>query len=57
MNEFERECESVGRKIIVRNSKVLGVKKDQRESYEIVRVTEEEIQKVEKFNYLRVKIS
>ena len=57
MTEFERECESVGRKIIVRNSKVLGVKKDQRESYEIVRVTEEEIQKVEKFNYLRVKIS
>ena len=57
VNEFVRTCDSIGLKIDVGKSKVLVVKKDQRESNEKVRVSWEEMQEVEKFNYLGVIIS
>ena len=44
-------------KINVGKSKVLVVKKDQMRSCEKVRMSEEKMQKVEKFNYLGVMIS
>ena len=56
VNEFERACDSMGLKINVEKSKVL-VKKDQRGSCEKVRVSGEEMQEVDKFNYLGMMIS
>ena len=57
LSVFERVCDSMGLKINVRKSKVLMVEKDQMGSCEKVRVNGEEIQEVDKFNYLEVMIS
>ena len=57
MNEFEKAYDSMGLKINVGKSKVLMVKKDQMMSCEKVRVNREEIQEVDKFNYVGVMIS
>ena len=56
-SEFERACDSMGLKINVGKSKVLTIKKDQMGSCEKVRVNGEEMQEVDKFNYLGVMIS
>ena len=50
MNEFERECDSIGLKMNVGKSKVLVINKDLKESCEKVRVNGEEMQEVDKFN-------
>ena len=47
----------MGLKINVGKSKVLVLKKEQGESWEKFRVSVEEMQKVDKFNYLGVLIS
>ena len=57
VNEFERACGSMGLKINVWKSKVLMVKRNLRGSCDNVRVSGEEMQKVDKFNYLGVMIS
>ena len=57
MSEFERACDSIRMKINVGKIKVLMVKMDQMGSCEAVRVTGEEMQEVDKFNYLGVMIS
>ena len=57
MNEFEKACDSIGLKINIGKSKVLMVKKPQFVSCERVRVNGEEMQEVDKFNYLGVMIS
>ena len=58
MNEFERACDSMSLKINVgkSRSKMLVVKKDERGSCKRVCVMEEEMQKVDKFNYLGMMI-
>ena len=57
VSEFERTCDSMGLKINVGKSKVLMVKEDQMRSCEKVRVSGEEMQQVNKFNYLGVMIN
>ena len=57
VNEFERACDRMGLKISVEKNKVLVVRKNQRGSCEKIRVSWEEIPKVEKFTYLEVMIS
>ena len=57
MREFERACDSMGLKNNVGKSKVLTIKNDQMGSCEKVRVNGEELQEVDKFDYLRVMIS
>ena len=57
MSEFERVSYSMGLKIYVGKSKMLTIKKDQMGSCEKVRVNGEELQEVDKFNYLGVMIS
>ena len=55
-SEFERVCDCVGLKISVGKSKVLTIKKDEMGSCEKVRVNGEEMQEVDKLNYLGVMI-
>ena len=57
MSEFERAYDGMGLKISVGETKVLTIKKDQLGSCVKVRVNWEEIQEVDKFNYLIVRIS
>ena len=57
VSEFERACDNMELKINVRKSKMLTAKKDQMGSSEKVRVNGEELQEVDKFNYLGVMIS
>ena len=57
VSEFERACDNMELKINVGKSKVLAVKKNQMGSCEKVRVSGEEMQEVDKFNYLGVMIS
>ena len=57
MSEFERACGSMGLKINVGKSKRLVVKKNQMGSCKKVRMNGEEMQEVNKFNYLEVMIS
>ena len=56
-SEYKRVCDSMGLKSNVGKSKVLMVKRDQMGSCEKVRVSGEEMQKVDKFNYLGATIS
>ena len=56
-SEYKRVCDSMGLKINVGKSKVLMVKKNQMLSCEKGRVSREEMQKVDKINYLGVMIS
>ena len=49
VNEFERECDSMGLKINAGKNKVLVVIKNQRGSYEKVKVNGEKMQEVDKF--------
>ena len=57
MSVFERTYDSMGLKINVGKSKVLMVKMDHMGSFEKVRVSREERQELDKFNYLRIMIS
>ena len=57
VSEFERACDGMGLKINVGKSKVLMVKKGEMGSCEKVRVSGEEMQEMDKFNYLGVMIS
>ena len=57
MSEFERVCDTMVLKINLWKSKVLIVKKDPMGSCEKVRVRKEEMQEVDKFNYMGVMIS
>ena len=57
VSEFEKVFDSMGLKIIVGKSKVLTIEKDQMGSCERLRVNGEELQEVDKFNYLGVMIS
>ena len=57
MSEFERMYYSMGLQINVGKSKVLVVKEDQREGCENVRISGEERQEVDKFNYLGIMIN
>ena len=57
VNEFERVWDKMGLKINVGKSKALALKKEQRGSYEKVNVGREEIQGVDKFNYLGIMIN
>ena len=57
VNGFEEACDTMGLKINVGESKILMIKKDQRRSCEKLRVSEEELQDVEEFNYLAIMIT
>ena len=57
VNEFEGACDSMGLRLNVGKNKVLTIKKDQMGCCEKVRVDGEEVQEVDKFNYLGVIIS
>ena len=57
VREFERACDTMGLKINVGKNKVLRVKQDQIGDCEKVRLSREERQEVDKFNYLGIMIS